>query len=116
MNKTEIKQQLEEQKRRLQADIEDLQQQDPSRDAFRDVNNTDDDDAAESEDHSRIQAHLDQAQAQLKLTVKALEKLEAGTYGQCERCGKTITPARLEAKPWAIYDIECEELIESGRG
>ena len=115
MQTNAIKQQLEEQKRRLQADIEELEQQDPSKDVFRDVNNTDDDDAAESEDHSRIQARIDAARAQLQLTTKALAKLDAGTYGTCERCKKPIPDARLEAKPWAIYDIECEEIIESGR-
>jgi DnaK suppressor protein len=115
MQTTAIKQKLEEQKRRLQADVKELEQQDPSKDIFRDVNNTDDDDAAESEDHSRIQARIDAAQAQLQSTNKALTKLEAGTYGTCERCKKPIPAARLEAKPWAIYDIECEEIIESGR-
>lgn len=113
--KTAIKETLLEQKRRLLADIEELEQLDPSKDDFRDINNTDDDDAAESEDHSRIQARIDAARTQLTTTTKALDKLEAGTYGKCERCGKTISDARLEAKPSAIYDIECEEIIESGR-
>ena len=110
-----IQAELEEQKRRLLADIEDLESQDPSNDSFRDVNNTDDDDAAESEDHNRIQARLDAARAQLQLVEKALAKLENGTYGKCERCGKPIPEARLEAKPAAIYDVECEEIVESGR-
>lgn len=113
--KAKIMELLTEQKRRLLADIEELEQLDPSKDDFRDINNTDDDDAAESEDHSRIQARLDSARTQLDLTSKALAKLEKGTYGKCERCGKDIPPARLEAKPFAIYDVECEEIIESGR-
>jgi DnaK suppressor protein len=37
----------------------------------------------------------------------ALEKFEAGTYGQCERCGETIASARLEAMPAARYCIAC---------
>jgi RNA polymerase-binding transcription factor DksA len=110
-----IKDELLEQKRRLMADIEELEQLDPSKDDFRDINNTDDDDAAESEDHSRIQARIATAQSQLQTTIKALDKLEAGTYGLCERCGKPIAKERLAAKPSAIYDIACEEIIESGR-
>lgn len=39
--------------------------------------------------------------------VDALAKLEAGTYGTCERCGGQIAPARLEAKPAARLCIEC---------
>ena len=38
---------------------------------------------------------------------RALDKLEAGTYGRCERCGKPIAPARLEAKPAVKACIEC---------
>ena len=31
----------------------------------------------------------------------ALERVDAGTYGVCEVCGKEIEPARLEANPAA---------------
>jgi DnaK suppressor protein len=34
--------------------------------------------------------------------VRALEKLEDGTYGVCEVCGEPIASARLEALPWAV--------------
>ena len=37
----------------------------------------------------------------------ALSKFDAGTFGQCERCGQEIAPARLEAKPAARLCIEC---------
>ena len=37
----------------------------------------------------------------------ALSKIEAGTYGVCEECGKEIAPARLEAKPEARLCIDC---------
>jgi DnaK suppressor protein len=37
----------------------------------------------------------------------ALEKFDAGTYGQCESCGKPITDARLEAMPAARLCIDC---------
>lgn len=110
-----VEQELLENQRRLLAEIEELEQNDPSQDIFRDINNTDDDDAAESEAHARIQSRIDAAKTQLSDIKKALTKLEQGTYGKCERCGKDIPAARLEAKPGAIYDIECEEIIESGR-
>jgi DnaK suppressor protein len=38
---------------------------------------------------------------------RALRKLDEGTYGRCERCGKPIAPARLEAKPAVKTCIEC---------
>ena len=37
----------------------------------------------------------------------ALAKFESGTYGVCEGCGQPISPARLEAKPAAVYCINC---------
>jgi RNA polymerase-binding transcription factor DksA len=38
---------------------------------------------------------------------QALSKLESGTYGACESCGRQIDPVRLEAKPAARRCIEC---------
>ncbi len=38
---------------------------------------------------------------------QALGKVEAGSYGTCEKCGKEISPARLEAKPASSYCIDC---------
>lgn len=43
--------------------------------------------------------------------VKALSKIDDGTYGTCERCGKAISPARLEAKPASAYCIECASVV-----
>ncbi|MGH8981340.1 MAG: TraR/DksA family transcriptional regulator [Acidimicrobiales bacterium] len=37
----------------------------------------------------------------------AIDRLEHGTYGACERCGEPIAPARLEAKPAARRCIAC---------
>ncbi len=37
----------------------------------------------------------------------ALAKVEAGTYGKCEKCGQPIAPARLEAKPAVRTCIAC---------
>lgn len=35
----------------------------------------------------------------------ALGRIEQGTYGDCEQCGKPIGNERLDAKPWARYCI-----------
>ena len=42
----------------------------------------------------------------------ALKKIKTGTYGICERCRQPIDPARLEAKPQALYCLKCERIIE----
>jgi RNA polymerase-binding transcription factor DksA len=40
----------------------------------------------------------------------ALEKLDKGTYGLCERCGKPIPQERLRALPWAALDVGCKSM------
>jgi RNA polymerase-binding transcription factor DksA len=44
----------------------------------------------------------------MALVEHAIEKLTAGTYGACERCGKSIAPARLEAIPYAQHCVSCQ--------
>lgn len=38
---------------------------------------------------------------------RALERIAAGTYGECVRCGGEISPARLEVRPEAALCIDC---------
>ena len=38
--------------------------------------------------------------------VRALEKLDDGTYGACDACGDAIPEGRLEALPWAVLCVE----------
>lgn len=45
----------------------------------------------------------------------ALARLEDGTYGYCQRCGRPIPRERLEALPATAYCLACaEELEETG--
>jgi DnaK suppressor protein len=39
--------------------------------------------------------------------LRALAKLEEGSYGVCDACGKPIAPARLEAAPESVLCIDC---------
>ena len=48
--------------------------------------------------------------ASIKDVDRALGKLEEGTYGSCELCGKAIGEARLEALPASVRCIECASL------
>jgi DnaK suppressor protein len=52
-----------------------------------------------------------QLQDSLAEVLAALKKLDDGTYGICERCGKPISPARLEAKPASRYCIDCASSV-----
>jgi DnaK suppressor protein len=48
----------------------------------------------------------------LKEVVSALQKLDEGNYGDCERCGEAIADKRLEALPFARYCIDCQRAVE----
>ena len=44
----------------------------------------------------------------------ALNRLDAGTYGTCTRCGTDIPPARLEAVPHAAACVPCQARADAG--
>jgi len=50
---------------------------------------------------------LSQAQEQLTAIEAALSRLDAGTYGTCERCGQPIGDDRLAARPAATTCLSC---------
>ena len=57
----------------------------------------------------------DRAIQQLELVEAALGRLDSGTYGVCQRCGRPIAAERLEALPWAAHCIECQSAVDRGR-
>jgi DnaK suppressor protein len=58
-------------------------------------------------ERSQTDALLAQSTQRLADIAAALERLDAGTYGVCENCGKPIAAARLEARPYARTCITC---------
>jgi DnaK suppressor protein len=48
----------------------------------------------------------------LRDVVAALQKIDNGSFGNCERCGETIADKRLEALPFARYCIDCQRAVE----
>lgn len=53
-------------------------------------------------------AHLRTVQERLAELEHAIDKLEKGTYGLCDCCGKPIPLTRLEALPQTTYCIDCK--------
>ena len=49
-------------------------------------------------------------EAMLRDVERALAKIEEGTYGICDRCGRLISEARLEARPWSVRCVDCAAL------
>ncbi len=59
-------------------------------------------------DRERDLALSMQAQTEVEEVDHALARIEAGTYGTCERCGQAIPRARLKAIPHARLCIACK--------
>src|SRR5262249_16684514 len=51
----------------------------------------------------------------LQMVEEALQKIQNGTYGVCEGCGKAIDGNRLRAIPYARLCIKCKEREERRR-
>src|SRR3972149_2916674 len=55
-------------------------------------------------------------QAMLTQVEEALARMDDGTYGICENCGRPIHPARLRAIPYAKLCIDCKAKEERANG
>jgi DnaK suppressor protein len=58
-------------------------------------------------ERSQLGALVDQAQERVTEIDAAIQRLDAGTYGVCEKCGQQIAADRLEARPLARTCMEC---------
>jgi DnaK suppressor protein len=73
------------------------------------------DSATETFERERDVAMEATAEAILRQVEVALRKIDDGSYGTCERCGKIIHATRLEAIPYTAFCIECAARLE-GQG
>lgn len=114
METAKYKKMLEGEKEKLLKELASIGQKNPSNEGDWEAKPTDLDsdsadenetaDTLESLDENR--AILDQLEIQLIQVESALGKIEAGTYGKCNACGKEIPEARLGANPAALTCME----------
>jgi RNA polymerase-binding protein DksA len=57
---------------------------------------------------------VEQLEEQLDDIEQALQRIEDGTYGKCNNCGKSIMPERLEVLPSAELCIDCQRQEVTG--
>ncbi len=104
-----FRQELTRHRENLRAEIE-AQGADPDSD---DVTFVDDagfaDRSHSTEERSRLISVVRALRSNLLDVRRALDKIESGTYGTCERCGRQISVERLEALPWAVLCIDCKQ-------
>ncbi len=78
-----------------------------------------DDDPADSGSASfereTAQSLSNHARGLLEQIDDAVRRIDAGTYGRCERCDEPIEMERLEAIPYATLCLACKRRDETGR-
>ncbi len=108
----ELRRELETQRENLRHEIE-VQGGNPDADeAEIDVERGFADSAHSTAERARLLSVMKALRANLRWVNRALTKMDLGTYGVCERCGRPISIERLEALPWAILCIDCKRAGE----
>jgi DnaK suppressor protein len=112
MTKTQtakVRSQLEKERKRLQTELEQLTKSGlPDPDGGRSPSQIDSE-ASESLEFEKRMVIGNRLKAALWEIERALEKVDLGTYGLCEKCKKAINPARLEALPQASLCLDCKQ-------
>ena len=57
---------------------------------------------------------MENEEVALEKIESALERIEDGTFGDCEECGVKIPKTRLNAIPYAPTCVKCAEQLERG--
>ncbi|KKP69911.1 hypothetical protein A2X44_01735 [candidate division CPR3 bacterium GWF2_35_18] len=108
-----MEEKLQQKLAELEAELKSVEAQDPyNRDSYADEN-TQDDDAAEREDHTRVNALEDSLKEKIQKVEAALDRCKKGKYGLCVSCGAKIDQARLDILPEADLCISCSNKEQS---
>lgn len=100
---------LEEERARLQGIRDGLETTESEEESLSELSSLDQHQAdigTETFDREKDISILEQVEAELGDVEHALRRLDDGTYGTCEACGKPIGDERLEALPAARFCVE----------
>lgn len=116
MDDTTARRRLTEERERLTATLEgletDLESQKESLQELSVVDEHQADVGTETFEREKDLSILETVQAGLKDIDHAMHRLEQGTYGTCEACGKAIGDDRLDAVPAARFCLEHQAEME----
>ena len=111
----EFRSELEAQRENLRREIAEQGGNPDADEADLDVERGFADSAHSTAERARMLSVMKALRANLRWVNRALTKMELGTYGVCERCGRPIALERLDALPWAILCIDCKREGETRR-
>ena len=63
---------------------------------------------AATAERTEVLGLVETLKGQLVSVDQALVKVDDGSYGSCDNCGKPIPEARLEARPASILCVDCK--------
>jgi len=109
-------QRLVEEKKELEEQLKNVHLQSPVEGAQRTLDAESVDESDETIKMTRTSAIASVLQRTLRSIKISLKKAKHGSYGICDRCGKSIDPARLKAMPDAGYCLECAKIVEEKQG
>jgi DnaK suppressor protein len=110
----EVRQELEAEAAGLRQDISSAESQIAARlgDAVGDAGDDSADAGAKTFEREHELALTQNARELLAQTQRVLSKIDDGSYGVCESCGKPIGKARLQAFPRATLCVACKQREE----
>jgi RNA polymerase-binding protein DksA len=114
MQAEEARRRLEAERTRLESELDRLRLRDPETESAGELSSVDDPAELGTETFERELALTQLEIVERKLTDvdEALRRLDQGSYGICEACGRPIEAARLEAMPAARYCLEDQAKLE----
>jgi RNA polymerase-binding protein DksA len=68
--------------------------------------------ATETFEREKDRALRNNARETVERVTAALRKMDHGTYGLCDICGKEIPAGRLDAVPYATLCVKCQADVE----
>ncbi len=64
--------------------------------------------AAVTSERTEVIGIVETLKHQLDDVNEAFTKIDDGSYGTCHSCGKEIGAARMEARPFSLYCVDCK--------
>ncbi|MGE0191441.1 MAG: TraR/DksA family transcriptional regulator [Planctomycetota bacterium] len=72
-----------------------------------DASDVEDDEGSEADSDALNLGIIEQERATIREIVSALDRIQDGTFGRCQACGRWIARARLDVVPYASRCVAC---------
>lgn len=119
MTKANARKRLEEERTRLEGVRDGLLREEADADAGAELSNVDQhpgDLGSETFEHEKNLSLLEQVSDELLQIEAAFQRVEQGTYGICQACGRPIGAERLEALPATRFCVDDQAKAERALG